>query len=246
MLADGDGLSGHGGTLTISTDTLLLTDGEAAAHEVSPGRYVRLQVRDTGHGMDEATRERLFDPFFTTKKLGHGTGLGLATVHGIVHQSDGAIQVESAPGAGATFTILLPESAGPLTVQSRRPTPPPRGSGTVLLVEDEAAVRATARRHLERHGYTVLEARHGADALLVWRDHQARIDLVLTDLRMPEMGGRALVAQLRVDAPDLPVVYMSGYPDQGSVLSDGAHEAFLEKPFSGATLLAAVGAAWSG
>ena len=243
MLADEHGRSGRGGTLTIATDMVTLGENGAATHELPRGRYVRLQVRDTGHGMDDVTRERLFDPFFTTKALGRGTGLGLATVYGIVHQSDGAIDVESAPGAGASFTILFPESADPLTVQPRRPTPPPRGSGTVLLVEDESAVRATARRHLERHGYTVLEARHGVDALLVWRDQRARIDLLLTDLRMPEMGGRELVARLRADAPGLPVVYMSGYPDQGAALADGDHEAFLEKPFSGATLLAAVAAA---
>jgi CheY-like chemotaxis protein len=214
----------------------------AAWAPLAPGRYARLEVRDTGHGMDRATSVRAFEPFFTTKPVGAGTGLGLATVYGIVAQSGGAVRLDSTPGRGTTITILLPEiepnpnesdvggSAQPATSER----------GLVLLVEDEAAVRATARRILERHGYAVLEARHGADALLLWRAHRAEVAAVVTDLRMPEMGGRELAAVLRDDRPDLPLVLVTGYADQPLVSHLGARAAYVEKPFTGDTLLSAL------
>jgi CheY-like chemotaxis protein len=191
--------------------------------------------------MDPATLERIFEPFFTTKEVGKGTGLGLATVYGIVVQGGGAVRVDSAPGAGATFTILLPHHGAPAAAAEHDGAAAlPRGRGTVLVVEDEAAVRITTRRVLERHGFAVLEARHGADALLVWREHGESIVGIVTDLRMPEMGGRELVAQLRADRPDLPVVYVSGYSDRVSVNVAGGHDRFVEKPFTAEALLRAV------
>jgi CheY-like chemotaxis protein len=222
-----------------------------------PGRYVGLRVRDTGHGMDAAARAHAFEPFFTTKAVGAGTGLGLATVFGIVRQAGGALRLDSAPGQGTTVTVLLPAAPDGQAADPRG-TPPggtPRAGAadgdapgtlaTVLLVEDEAPVRATARRMLERHGYRVLEARHGADALLLWREHAAAVDVAVTDLRMPELGGRDLVTRLRAERPGLPVVFMSGYADQveRAPVPGGdrrARQALVEKPFTAEALLAAV------
>jgi CheY-like chemotaxis protein len=204
---------------------------------------VRLVVRDTGHGMDAATQARAFEPFFTTKDVGAGTGLGLATVFGIVRQCGGAVRVESAPGRGACFTCLLPvadadDAPAPRPASSSSPSEA-RGV-SVLLVEDETSVRATARRMLERRGYHVLEARHGVDALQVWRAHRSAIDAVVTDLRMPEMGGRELATRLREQAPALPVVFMSGYSDEGADAARAPHEAFIGKPCSSDELVEAV------
>jgi len=242
MLTSTHGHPGTGGTLTIGTDLVTLTAADAAHWApLAPGRYVRLTVSDTGHGMDATTRTHMFEPFFTTKAVGAGTGLGLATVYGIVVQSLGAVHVDSAPNAGTTFTVLLPHRGGEAPAAEHDGTAAvPRGRGTVLVVEDEAAVRITTRRVLERHGYGVLEARHGADALLVWREHGEGVVCCVTDLRMPEMGGRELVAQLRADRPDLPVVYVSGYSDRVAHDEVGPRDEFVEKPFTAEALLAAV------
>jgi nitrogen-specific signal transduction histidine kinase/CheY-like chemotaxis protein len=243
MLTALHGHPGAGGTLDIELDTATLTPAEARALGVaSAGRWLRLRVRDTGHGMDATTRSRAFEPFYTTKSVGTGTGLGLSTVFGIVIRAGGAIDVESAPGRGTTFTVLLPmDGVDGTDGKPDATTIPARGADTVLLVEDEALVRAVARRILERHGYTVLEARHGADALLVWRTHRAAIAAVVTDLRMPEMGGRELVAQVRGMQPELPVVFLSGYSDEAAPTPDGPHDAFVHKPFTSETLLSALG-----
>jgi CheY-like chemotaxis protein len=186
--------------------------------------------------MDGPMQARIFDPFFTTKSPGQGAGLGLSTVYGIVEQSGGRIAVESAPGRGATFTVFLPRYTGP------RPAVPgrgdrrglPGGSETLLLVEDEAAVRSSARRLLEGHGYTVIEARHGADALRILEEGHRRIDLVLTDLVMPEMGGRELVERVRARHPAMKVLFMSGYSERAltvdGVMPPGT--GFMEKPFT--------------
>ncbi|MDF1501747.1 PAS domain-containing protein [Roseisolibacter sp. H3M3-2] len=241
MLTPAHGHPGTGGTLTIETELVALDAAAAAGWGLAPGEYARLGVRDSGHGMDEATRAHLFEPFFTTKPVGAGTGLGLATVYGIVQQAGGAIRVDSAPGAGTTVTILLPRVAGAPDARTVAPgARPAAGRGTVLVVEDESPVRATTRRVLERHGYAVLEARHGADALLLWARHRDAVDAVVTDLRMPEMGGRALVARLRADRPDLPVVYVSGYSDEATTAAALPCERYVEKPFAGEALLAAV------
>ena len=241
------GRAAGGGTLTLATAACALAPEEAAAWALPAGDYVRLVVRDTGHGMTDAERARAFEPFFTTKAVGTGTGLGLATVYGIVQQSGGAIRVASAPGAGTTFTILLPAlsalSALPAGERAAPEAPAavaPRGRGTVLLVEDEAPVRAATRRLLERHGYTVLAAQHGGEALGVWRAHGVTIRAVVTDLCMPVLGGRELVARLRADRPVLPVLYLSGYAHEGTALLDGPMDALVEKPFTGAALLGAL------
>jgi two-component system, cell cycle sensor histidine kinase and response regulator CckA len=227
-----------GGRLHIRTANHHLDiDSPERANGVRPGDYVTLAVRDTGVGMDVPTQARIFEPFFTTKEAGKGTGLGLSTVYGIVEQSGGHIAVESAPGQGATFTIYLPRYVGTneaaVSGRTDRRTLP-GGNETLLLVEDEAAVRSSARRLLERHGYTVLEARHGADALRIVEEHAPDIDLVLTDLVMPEMGGRELVERLRARHPRLKVLYMSGYSDK-AITPDGilpSGTGFVEKPFS--------------
>jgi signal transduction histidine kinase/CheY-like chemotaxis protein len=245
MLTPAHGRPGTGGLFALTTDAVTLDAAAAAARPgLAPGEYVRLVARDGGHGMDETTRAHLFEPFFTTKPVGAGTGLGLATVYGIVTQAGGAVHVESAPGAGASFTILLPRAGRAddvvLAAPSVRPGP---GRGTVLLAEDEPAVRATTRRILERHGYAVLEARHGADALVLWRAHRAEITAVVTDLRMPEMGGRELAARLRAEGASLPVVFVSGYSDEAAAPADARDERALEKPFTGDALLRALDAA---
>ena len=222
----------RGGTLTVST-------GES-------GAWVLLGVRDTGVGMDTETQARIFEPFFTTKEPGRGTGLGLSTVYGIVQQSGGRISVDSAPGAGTSVTIAQPRYEGS-EAPAHRPDEPvaaPGGSETILVVEDELAVRNSVRRLLVRQGYTVLEARHGADALRLLRGHSGagadgsaagpRIDLVLTDLVMPEMGGRDLIDRLRDEWPALPLLVMSGY-DADAVSKGGelpAGVGFLAKPFT--------------
>ena len=235
--------------ITVETGATTLAPDAAARLGIPVGRYACIAVRDTGVGMDEATRRHVFEPFFTTKPLGQGTGLGLAMVYGIVTQSGGAVRVESEPGHGSAFVVLLPWAAE----SAERPTgaesalAAPHGRETVLLVEDEAAVRGVARRILERAGYTVFEARHGADALLVWREQggaAGKIDVLLTDLRMPELGGRELAAALRRERPDLPVVYVSGYaePEPSAAASAAARvsetpppygvgERFVAKPF---------------
>jgi two-component system, cell cycle sensor histidine kinase and response regulator CckA len=219
-----------GGQLTLTTLNAVL-DGVS---------YVALRVRDTGRGIDAEIQPRIFEPFFTTKQTGAGRGLGLSTVYGIVEQSGGRIDVESVPGQGATFTIYFPRHWGPEpaigTVTQRMPQV---GTETLLLVEDEAAVRSSVRRLLEWHGYTVLEARNGAEALKLYESHEAEVDLVLTDVMMPEMGGHELVDQLRSRYPDLRVLFMSGYAER-AFTSDGLippGTGYLEKPFTVETLM---------
>jgi PAS domain S-box-containing protein len=227
-----------GGVVTVSTaNRLLHAADDARGNGVRPGGYVTLSVRDTGVGMDVPTQARIFDPFFTTKDPGKGTGLGLATVYGIVEQSGGHIAVESAPGQGATFTIFLPRhepGAGAVAPGQPDRRGLPTGNETLLLVEDEAAVRSSARRLLERHGYQVVEARHGRDALRILEDGERTIDLVITDLVMPEMGGREMVERVRARHPAMKVLFMSGYSER-AVTSDGTMPAgtgFVEKPFT--------------
>jgi CheY-like chemotaxis protein len=226
----------QGGRVTLETANVELDQVFAAEHPGSrPGQYVALTVRDTGTGMDPATRARLFEPFFTTKGAGKGTGLGLATVYGIVKQSGGYIGVESEAGKGATFTVYLPRVEEAL--ETEEPVLPlaeiPRGTETVLLVEDEEAVRDLAREILQQEGYTVLGARHGGEALLLGDRHPGPIHVVVTDVVMPEMGGRELAGRLAASRPGIKVVYMSGYTDEAleahGVLGSGA---FLRKPLT--------------
>jgi CheY-like chemotaxis protein len=226
----------HGGKLTIETSNVDLDDTIAHSHlGTEPGPYVLLAVTDTGIGMDKATRLRIFEPFFTTKGQGKGTGLGLSTVFGIVQQSRGAVWVYSEPGQGSTFKVYLPRTDE--VVAEARPSLAPlnlRGNETVLLVEDEEAVRGVAQRMLERNGYRVLVAQNPGDALLVSELHDQRIDLLLTDVVMPRMNGAELASRFLTRWPQLKVLYMSGYTD-GSVVAHGVLESglpFLQKPFT--------------
>jgi PAS domain S-box-containing protein len=231
----------RGGRLTIATADVDLGEAFTRAHEgVSPGRYVMLEVRDTGVGIDEAVRSRLFEPFFTTKPPGKGTGLGLATVYGIVKQHEGWISVDSTPGRGTTFKVYLPRVDGPAEARGTgvAVTELLRGSETVLLAEDEDEVRKVTGEILRSAGYRVLEARHGKEALRIAEEHPDAIDLVVADVIMPEMNGLELAARLRSLRPGLRVLYVSGYTaDTGlreQVLSRQAP--FLQKPFAAGDL----------
>jgi two-component system cell cycle sensor histidine kinase/response regulator CckA len=226
----------RGGRLTIETACVDLDAAYAWEHgTVEPGRYVMLAVTDTGVGIDRAAQARLFEPFFTTKEFGKGTGLGLATVYGIVKQSGGYVWVYSEPGRGATFKVYLPrveQTGEPVAA----PQPPARalgGTETILLAEDEAAVRNLARRVLERHGYKLLLAATGREGVRLAEQHGGPIDLLVTDVVMPEMGGRELAQLLTTRQPKLKVLFLSGYTDDAivhhGVLDAGV--AFLQKPF---------------
>jgi two-component system, cell cycle sensor histidine kinase and response regulator CckA len=229
----------RGGTLTLETQHVEL-DAAAARHVDTPaGSYVLLTVSDTGCGMDAETRARLFDPFFTKGKE-HGTGLGLATVYGIVRQSGGQIAVESSPGQGACFRIYLPrvEAEGEGVPVGEVPGGPNAGWETVLVVEDEPLVRELIREVLTGQGYTVLEASHGAQAVEVCEQHPGPIHLVITDVVLPRMSGRELTERITAQRPEAKVLFMSGYADD-AVLRHGilaGEAAFLPKPFTPATL----------
>jgi PAS domain S-box-containing protein len=230
-----------GGRLALETSFVRLDEGLAREHVgLRPGPHVRLVVRDTGVGMDGLIKAHLFEPFFTTKGPGKGTGLGLATVYGIVTQSGGAIRVESEPGQGATFTIDLPRVDAPADLRGdpRIPAAAPHGSETVLLVEDEPEVRGLARDILHQQGYTVLEAADGDEALRIGREHGGPIHLLVTDVVMPQMGGRELADHLTAGRRETKILYVSGYTDD-AILHQGVSEtgmAFLAKPFTASDL----------
>jgi two-component system, cell cycle sensor histidine kinase and response regulator CckA len=231
-----------GGKLTIETRNVLLDDAYAREHVgVAPGSYVLLAISDTGIGMDAETLRRLFEPFFTTKEPGRGTGLGLATCYGIIKQHGGNIWPYSEVGQGSTFRIYLPRVDAP--VENNRQLDHsgdlPRGVETVLLAEDEPAVRALAARVLREHGYTVLEANNGDEALRLAQSYEGGpIHLLLTDVVMPQMSGKVLVERLAGLYPDAKVLFISGYADNAIVhhgrLDEGVE--FLHKPFSPSAL----------
>jgi two-component system, cell cycle sensor histidine kinase and response regulator CckA len=228
-----------GGVLTIETGHVTL--GEANTLEmtdVAPGEYVILSVSDTGVGMDAATRSHVFEPFFTTKATGEGTGLGLATVYGIVKQSRGHIYVSSEPQEGTTFTVYLPKAEGASAGTPTDETAAPRGRESVLLVDDDAGVRSVSAAILRRHGYSVVEAGNGAEALLLCQADARRFDLLLTDAIMPNLSGRALADRLKMQRPGLRVLFMSGYTEDRILrqrVRDAA-DAFIQKPFAGSEL----------
>lgn len=226
-----------GGRLTVETSNAILDEEYCVSHfGVEPGAYVMLAVTDTGSGMDEATRSQIFEPYFTTKPKGKGTGLGLATVHGIIEQSGGHIWVYSEPGQGTTFKVYLPQYEGLAPDSpSDRPRPPRRtGTETILVAEDERAVRSIVERVLSSAGYRVLVGTDGAEALEIARRHLGAIDLVVTDVVMPRMSGRELVDKLRTLRPGTRAVFMSGYADD-AIGHHGILEPevrFLGKPFT--------------
>jgi CheY-like chemotaxis protein len=237
----------QGGQLHISTDKTQLD--EAAAHanpEARPGDFVTLSVRDTGAGIAPEHLPRIFEPFFTTKQPGKGTGLGLATAYGIVKQHQGWLEVASSPGQGATFKIFLPAAAAPAAVPTAKTEPAPRGgTETILLVEDEFAVRMITRRILENFGYKVHDASQAREARDLWTRSHDKIHLLLTDIVMPEgTTGRELADQLRAHRPGLKVVFMSGYSPEvagkDTAFFRRAGNYFIQKPFSSKTLLEAV------
>lgn len=230
-----------GGRLTVETSNVQFGNRRnRPPMGAEPGSYIALVVRDTGHGMDEETQSHIFEPFFTTKEKGKGTGLGLSTVYGIVKQSGGFIEVESKPGRGATFKIFFPrvDGAAQGTESVAAGGDPIKGRETVLLVEDEPGVRRLVNETLRLHGYTVLEARHGIEALLTGAKHLGPIHLLLTDVVMPQMSGPEVAEKLATVRPEVKVLYMSGYPDHPAFSKGGVdtEHSFLQKPFTPSTL----------
>jgi len=239
----------RGGELRIETSNAELGEEDAARYRyVNPGRYVVLRVSDTGTGMDAETQSHIFEPFFTTKEKGKGTGLGLATVYGIVKQSDGYIWVDSEPGKGTTFRIYLPRTQGKAEELARsEPVKRREGPRTILLVEDEPSLRKLTRRTLSDMGYVVVEAENATHAVEVARNANSTIDLLLTDVIMPGMSGGDLAKKLSPESPQMRVLFMSGYTD-GAIEVRGALPpgmVVLRKPFTRDTLVRTVESALS-
>jgi CheY-like chemotaxis protein len=231
----------QGGKLLIETSNVTLDTEYTRTHvEVSPGDYAMLAVSDTGQGMDATIQQHIFEPFFTTKEPGRGTGLGLATVYGIVKQHGGHVWLYSEPGKGTTFKIYLPraEEAAPETRRPREIEFIPCGTETILLVEDDVLVRDMAAQALDAQGYAVLSAASGAEALRTAQEFAGEIHLLLTDVVMPQMSGRTLAERLQSTRPNLKVLYASGYTDN-TIVHHGMLEpgiALLQKPFTPASL----------
>jgi CheY-like chemotaxis protein len=234
-----------GGTLAIDTANVEVdVDYAATRSELTPGRYVRLRVSDTGTGMSPEVLRHAFEPFYTTKPQGEGTGLGLATIYGIVTQAGGYAQVYSEPGVGTTFTALLPATDGeaPIHVAETEAILQLTGTETILVVEDEDAMREVAERVLVGHGYRVMTASNGLEAVAIVRRCQEDIDLLVTDVVMPKMAGREAAAAINALRPGIRVLYMSGYAQPvlspAGVLDPGV--VLVEKPFTAPLLLAKV------
>ncbi|HEX3853201.1 MAG TPA: PAS domain S-box protein [Polyangiaceae bacterium] len=229
-----------GGRLTIETANVEVDEsGAPSPARVKPGRYVSFAIADSGSGMDEATLARAFEPFFTTKRIGKGTGLGLSTVYGIIKQSDGEVQVKSQPGIGTTFSVYLPRKDAPLAEPPLKARSVAKsGNETVLIVEDEDGIRALTARILRNAGYTVLAAENGGEALALVEKHTGKVDLLLTDVVMPQMSGRQIAERLASIQPGLKVLYMSGYTDEiidhHGVLDAGMR--LIGKPFVAADM----------
>jgi two-component system, cell cycle sensor histidine kinase and response regulator CckA len=224
-----------GGTLVVETRNAVAEPGDDTR---PPGRYVRLTVRDTGHGMDEATRARIFEPFFTTKEVGQGTGLGLAIVDSVVRQSGGSVEVRSALGRGTAFDIYVPAVQEPGEAAGKPPSrfPTSRGTETVLLVDDDEEVRAMIGYVLRSAGYTVLEAGDGAEAVHIGRTHAGSLRLLLADLNAPRMSGEQLAEALTAVSPGLKILYISGASEAVPALPEFGARAVLQKPFTPAAL----------
>jgi len=240
----------EGGTLTISTSPVEMSDAYVQTHpEARLGAFVCLRVSDSGCGMDATTITHIFEPFFTTKEVGKGTGLGLATVYGIVKQHEGWIEVNSEVGKGSTFNVFFPASSAPVKApspESQVATVVQGGQETILVVEDELVLRDMAHLILQDCGYRVLEAGSGAEALQVWEQHSKSIDLVLTDVVMPGgMSGRDLAVKLKSSHPRLKIIFTSGYnvEETHTDFFRGGGATFLQKPYTRIALAKAVRAA---
>jgi two-component system cell cycle sensor histidine kinase/response regulator CckA len=228
-----------GGRISIAVDVEVLP--KETWHEIPPGTYVRLVVSDTGQGMDENTMDHLFEPFFTTKGMGQGTGLGLSIVYGIVKQSGGHIEVESGRGEGSTFTIYLPRVPAATDVGAPAAEEEgQRGSGSILVVEDEVSVRSLVRKILEGGGYTVFEAESGEKAIEICRCHDEGFDLLLTDIVLTGIRGGEVAERVRRFFPEIRVIYMTGYVDKADLPLNEANAPIVPKPFSAVDLLAQV------
>jgi CheY-like chemotaxis protein len=234
----------EGGTLTVETENVTIGDEYCREHPwAAEGRYVLLTVTDTGHGMDEATRAHIFEPFFTTKDPGQGTGLGLATVYGIVKQHMGFVHVYSEPGIGTAFKVYIPIVDQPVdAVGSRVEASAVGGMETILVAEDEEMVRNVVTQVLRGAGYTVLTARDGEEALRVFEEHADGIDLALLDVMMPKLGGRDVMDRIHAKHPGMRLLFSSGYSEKGIhtdfVIKEGLR--LITKPYQRTELLRAV------
>jgi CheY-like chemotaxis protein len=237
----------EGGKLAVATSHVEIGEAYVQAHpEARLGSFVCLQVTDTGCGMDEDTMARIFEPFFTTKEVGKGTGLGLATVYGITKQHDGWVDVSSQPGAGTNFSVFFPAHSQPMEAKTPTTAPDaevPGGNETILIVEDEPVLRDMAHVILHDCGYRILEASSGREALMVWDRHQGAIDLVVTDVVMPEgISGMDLAQRLLATKPRLKIVFASGYSMESldTAFVRNGRAGFLQKPYTHVTLAQAV------
>jgi CheY-like chemotaxis protein/anti-sigma regulatory factor (Ser/Thr protein kinase) len=227
-----------GGEIYLETEDVLLDDEQAIPYAIAPGKYVKITVTDTGTGMDEKTRERIFDPFFTTKAMGRGTGLGLATVYGIIKGHKGTIHVDSEPGHGTTFHIYLPASEKEVVKEKTATGTIARGTETILLVDDEKMVLEVSRELLESMGYRVYPAGSGQEAIAVYMEKQKEIDMVILDMIMPGISGGETFDRLREINPEIKVLLSSGYSIEGQAqeIMDRGCNGFLQKPFRLANL----------
>ena len=231
----------EGGRLTIATSAVTINETDPSTDEkITPGKYVLIEVGDTGTGIPEDVLSKIFEPFFTTKGVGEGTGLGLSTVYGIIKQMGGFIYCDSEVDVGTTFRIYLPAYEETAAEREERIAEPVQvapkdltGMGTILLVEDEEAVRAFATRALSSRGYTVLEAGNGVEALEIFKNHEEPIDLMVSDVVMPEMDGPTLANEARALKPETKIIFISGYAEDAFKGTERPEEiAFLPKPFS--------------
>ena len=237
----------EGGLLEIALDVIELSERMVQRHHtLEPGAYVRLKVTDTGHGIDEATLDRVFDPFFTTKDLGQGTGLGLSLAHSIVSDHGGAIEVASTPGQGSSFTVYLPRSVETASASGIERMPIPKGRGeTVLLVDDDEALVLLGEEMIAALGYEPIGFQDSQAALEAFQARPARFDLVVTDQLMPRMSGTELATRLREIRPDIPVLLMSGFggPELAHKARRAAVQALLKKPLQSRDLAQAIASA---
>jgi CheY-like chemotaxis protein len=222
-----------GGELYLQTENVMFDESYSKPYKLSPGKYIKISVTDTGVGMDEATQERIFEPFFTTKKMGRGIGLGLASTYGIIKNHDGIINVFSQKGEGTTFDIYLPASEKEVIEEKKLPEAVLKGTETILLVDDEDIIVSIGEKILKRMGYDVITAKNGKEAIELYKENKARVDIVVLDMIMPEMGGGETYDRLKEINPNVRVLLSSGYSIEGQaseILKRGC-DGFIQKPF---------------